>query len=151
MLHAVERASPCPWHAALVMLFLGMGVAAGYTAARSYKTFKGKNWQRTTLYTAFLFPGFVFAIIFFLNLFVWAEGSSQAIPFVDMFVVLVRRLAAASRSLLMHSRPRDACRCCGSSCLSHSSLSGRTTASVKRRISTRYAVCWWLATTQHTR
>ena len=76
---------------ALVMLFLGMGVAAGYTAARSYKTFKGKNWQKTTLYTAFLFPGTIFTLVFIMNLFVWAEGSSQAIPFVDMFVVLVRR------------------------------------------------------------
>lgn len=74
---------------ALVMLFLGMGIAAGYTAARTYKTFKGRNWQRTTLYTAILFPAFNFGLVFILNLFVWAEGSSQAIPFVDMFIVLI--------------------------------------------------------------
>jgi len=79
------------------MLFLVMGIAAGYTAARTYKTFRGKNWQRTTLYTAVLFPAFLFTLFFIMDLFVWGDGSSQAIPFLDMFIVIVRVCRVSSR------------------------------------------------------
>lgn len=73
---------------ALVMLFLTLGCVAGYTAARTYKSFKGKKWQRTTIYTAVGFPGFCFIMMFVMNLFLWGDASSQAIPFGSMFVVL---------------------------------------------------------------
>ena len=51
--------------------------------------FDGKTYQRTTLLVAFGYPGFVFGIVFLLNLFVWADGSSNAIPFGSMATVLV--------------------------------------------------------------
>lgn len=111
----------------MFLLFQGMGICAGYVAARIHKvswqpgaswcvakhtclshtrglllvarvcsryprspqTFNGKQWQRVTLKTAFVFPATFYAIVFLLNLFVWAEGSSQAIPFGDMVLVLV--------------------------------------------------------------
>lgn len=73
---------------ALLLLFLCMGAVAGYSAARTHKMFNGTAWQRTTLATALLFPSFVFGVLFFLNLFVWAEGSSNAVPFGSMVAVL---------------------------------------------------------------
>ncbi|KAF4699452.1 hypothetical protein FOZ62_011915 [Perkinsus olseni] len=39
--------------------------------------------------TAFLYPGSLFAMFFFLNLLAWAKGSSGAVPFTTMFAVLV--------------------------------------------------------------
>ena len=50
--------------------------------------FKGKEWQKCILMTAFVFPGWVFFMFFVVNLFVWHEGSSGAVPFGSMFAVL---------------------------------------------------------------
>ena len=62
-------------------LFVFAGVFAGYFSGRIYKTFGGVNWRKNTLLTALLFPGLLFSTIFILNLFVWAEASSTALPF----------------------------------------------------------------------
>ncbi|EFW19104.1 hypothetical protein D8B26_007279 [Coccidioides posadasii str. Silveira] len=62
-------------------LFVFAGTFSGYFSGRLYKTFGGRNWQKNTLVTALLFPGLIFALVFFLNLFVWAQASSTAIPF----------------------------------------------------------------------
>lgn len=95
---------------ALLLLFLVCGSIAGYSQARTLKMFtpsartgapgsgtaagasasaQNVSWQRSTLWTAIGFPAFIFSVIFLLNLFVWAEGSSNAIPFGSMFAVLV--------------------------------------------------------------
>jgi len=66
---------------AMVVLFVVMGVFAGYFSTRCYKIFKGYHWKKNTFATAFAFPGLVFAIFFFLNLFIWGEKSSGAVPF----------------------------------------------------------------------
>ena len=55
----------------MLLLFVLMGAFAGFTSARLYKTFKGKQWQRCTLLTATLFPGLVFVIFFALDMLVW--------------------------------------------------------------------------------
>lgn len=73
---------------ALLLLFMFMGIGAGYSSARTYKQFNGDQWQRCTLLTALLYPGVICACIFALNLVVWAEGSSSAIPFGSMVAVL---------------------------------------------------------------
>ncbi|MCJ1273070.1 hypothetical protein MMC21_000859 [Puttea exsequens] len=62
-------------------LFIFAGIFSGYFSARIYKTFNGKDWGRNTLMTALLFPGLLFLTIFILNLFVWAQASSTALPF----------------------------------------------------------------------
>lgn len=62
-------------------LFVFAGVFSGYFSGRIYKTFNGKDWRRNTLMTALLFPGLLFSTIFILNLFVWAQASSTALPF----------------------------------------------------------------------
>merc|ERR1719401_2789849 len=66
-----------------------MGVAAGYTSALLYKLFNGEDWKLATLFTAFLYPGLVFVIFFVLNLFIWGQKSSGAVPFTTMFALLV--------------------------------------------------------------
>ncbi|RJE26987.1 Multispanning membrane protein [Aspergillus sclerotialis] len=62
-------------------LFVFAGLFSGYFSGRLYKTFGGIGWRKNTLITAFLFPGLTFSLMFILNLFVWAQASSTAIPF----------------------------------------------------------------------
>ncbi|KAI9887311.1 MAG: hypothetical protein M1823_000905 [Watsoniomyces obsoletus] len=62
-------------------LFIFAGMFSGYFSGRIYQTFGGINWRKNALMTALLFPGLFFTLIFILNLFVWAQASSTAIPF----------------------------------------------------------------------
>lgn len=66
---------------AMLLLFVLMGVFAGYYSARLYKMFQLTEWKAMTAKTAFMFPGVVFAIFFTLNLLIWGERSSGAVPF----------------------------------------------------------------------
>ncbi|EME46277.1 hypothetical protein DOTSEDRAFT_42818 [Dothistroma septosporum NZE10] len=61
-------------------LFFVAGAFSGYFSARVYKTFGGTNFKANAIVTATLVPGLLFATIFILNLFVWAQASSTAIP-----------------------------------------------------------------------
>lgn len=70
-------------------LFVFAGLFSGYYSARVYKTFGGLNWRKNTMITALLFPGLVFSTIFILNLFVWAQASSTALPFGTLVGLLV--------------------------------------------------------------
>ncbi|KAJ5679865.1 Transmembrane 9 superfamily member 7 [Penicillium macrosclerotiorum] len=62
-------------------LFVFAGLFSGYFSGRLYKTFGGSTWRKNTLITALLFPGLSFFLVLILNLFVWAQASSTAIPF----------------------------------------------------------------------
>jgi transmembrane 9 superfamily protein 2/4 len=75
----------------MMLLFTLMGVLAGYSSARMCKVFEGDEgrWKRTTLMTAFLYPGIFFVIFFILNLCIWGQKSSGAVPFTTMFALLV--------------------------------------------------------------
>lgn len=64
-----------------VGLFVFAGVFSGYFSGRLYKTFSGLDWKKNALVTALLFPGLLLAFFFILNLFVWAQASSTALPF----------------------------------------------------------------------
>ena len=48
---------------------------------------QGEEWKKTTLKTALLFPGVVFCIFFALNLLVWGQRSSGAVPFGTLFAL----------------------------------------------------------------
>ncbi|OEL24078.1 Transmembrane 9 superfamily member 7 [Dichanthelium oligosanthes] len=74
---------------AMVLLWVFMGVLAGYTSSRLYKMFKGTEWKKITLKTAFMFPGIIFAVFFFLNALIWGEKSSGAVPFGTMFALFL--------------------------------------------------------------
>ena len=84
-------------------LFIFAGLFSGYFSGRLYKTFGGTGWRGNTLIvsaatdlslrptdhqTALFFPGLSFCLIFILNLFVWAQASSTAIPFTTLIGLL---------------------------------------------------------------
>lgn len=69
-------------------LFVFAGLFSGYFSARVYKTFDGQDFAKNALVTAILFPGLAFGLIFILNLFVWAQASSTAIPFGTLISIL---------------------------------------------------------------
>merc|ERR1719473_1751040 len=71
-----------------LLLFVLMGSVAGYSAAVTYKAFKGSQWKALTLLTAFLYPGITFGIFFLLNFFIWGKASSGAVPLGTFFALL---------------------------------------------------------------
>uniref|UniRef100_A0A672PSV4 Transmembrane 9 superfamily member n=1 Tax=Sinocyclocheilus grahami TaxID=75366 RepID=A0A672PSV4_SINGR len=71
-----------------VVLWVLLGTPAGYVSARLYKTFGGENWKTNVLLTAFLCPGIVFVDFFLMNLILWVEGSSAAVPFGTLVAIL---------------------------------------------------------------
>ncbi|KAJ4953989.1 hypothetical protein NE237_030821 [Protea cynaroides] len=73
---------------AMLLLWVFMGLFAGYSAARIYKMFKGTEWKKITIRTAVMFPGIVFIIFFILNALIWGQKSSGAVPFGTMFALV---------------------------------------------------------------
>jgi transmembrane 9 superfamily member 2/4 len=49
----------------------------------------GKQWQRCTVLTATLFPGLTFGLFFLMDILVWSYGSTGAVPFLTMFILLL--------------------------------------------------------------
>ncbi|KAL6844942.1 hypothetical protein ACP4OV_025601 [Aristida adscensionis] len=74
---------------AMLLVWVLMGLLAGYSASRLYKMFKGSEWKKITLQTAFMFPGISFVIFFILNALIWGEKSSGAVPFTTMFALVL--------------------------------------------------------------
>lgn len=72
-----------------LLFYVLMGVVSGYVTARFYKTFKGKAWQYATLCTALGFPGVCFALFFLMDIMAWVYGSTDAVPFTTMLVIIV--------------------------------------------------------------
>lgn len=73
---------------AMFLLYTIFGFVGGYVSARVYKTFGGDAWKLNIILTPLLVPGLVFGTFFLLNFFVWFKGSSGAVPFTTMLVVL---------------------------------------------------------------
>ncbi|XP_020632629.1 transmembrane 9 superfamily member 2-like isoform X1 [Orbicella faveolata] len=71
-----------------LVLFVCLGSPAGYVSARIYKMVGGELWKTNVLLSAFFFPGLMFGIFFLLNLVLWAEGSSAAVPFTTLLALL---------------------------------------------------------------
>jgi len=88
VLSPVHRGALLQW---MMMLFTLMGVCAGYSSARLCKVFEGDSthWKSVTFLAALLYPWIFFSIFFVLNLGIWAQGSSGAVPFQTMFVLLL--------------------------------------------------------------
>jgi len=72
----------------MILLWTIFGSVGGYVSARTYKTFGGESWKQNIALTPILVPGIVFATFFLLNLFLWIQGSSGAVPFTTMLVIL---------------------------------------------------------------
>jgi len=74
---------------AQLIFFVLMGTPNGYVTARLYKTFKGASWQQATTMTSILFPGLAFFVFFILNIMAWIEGSTDAVPFSALILLIV--------------------------------------------------------------
>lgn len=74
---------------ALLLLFVFMGVFAGYYSTRLYKFFKLSDWKRNTIATAVFFPGTCFFVFFTINYIVASPDSSAAVPFSTLFSLLL--------------------------------------------------------------
>ncbi|XP_019646517.1 PREDICTED: transmembrane 9 superfamily member 2-like isoform X2 [Branchiostoma belcheri] len=72
----------------VIILYVCLGTPAGYVSARMYKTFGGERWKTNVLMTSFLIQGVVFGVFFMMNLVLWVEGSSAAIPFSTLVALL---------------------------------------------------------------
>jgi len=73
----------------LLLLFVFMGIFAGYVSARTYKYFNEVNWKRNTMLVALGFPGACFCCFLILNFVVMGETSTGAVPFGTMFALIV--------------------------------------------------------------
>jgi len=71
-----------------VVVWLLMGLVAGYYSSRLYKTMGGQQWKTSAIYTAFTFPTIVFGTGFVMNFFIWGKQSSGAVPFTTMLALL---------------------------------------------------------------
>lgn len=71
-----------------IVCYVLLGTPAGYVSARLYKMFGGEKWMKNVLLTAFLCPGIVFVIFFVLNLVLWVNSSSAAMPFLTLLALL---------------------------------------------------------------
>ena len=73
---------------AILILYTFLGFVGGYVSARVYKTFGGDAWKRNIVLTPVMVPAVVFSTFFLLNLLVWSYGSSGAVPFTTMLVIV---------------------------------------------------------------
>ncbi|XP_075502015.1 transmembrane 9 superfamily member 12 [Primulina tabacum] len=66
----------------MIMLYLFLGIAAGYTSVRMWRTIKGSSegWKSVSWSVACFFPGIVFVILTALNFILWGSNSTGAIP-----------------------------------------------------------------------
>lgn len=71
-----------------LVLYVCLGTPAGYISARVYKSFGGDKWKSNVLLTSMLTPGIVFCLFFVMNLVLWGEGSSGAVPFSTLVALL---------------------------------------------------------------
>ncbi|EMD37390.1 hypothetical protein CERSUDRAFT_114062 [Gelatoporia subvermispora B] len=65
------------------------GGIGGYVSSRVYTSLGGTNKRKNSFFTATIMPTIVFAVVFLLNLFLLAAGSSGAVPFGTLLLIIV--------------------------------------------------------------
>ncbi|CDS37620.1 Nonaspanin TM9SF [Echinococcus multilocularis] len=88
MLGMLSPASRGALLSAVIFTYVFMGAVAGYFSGRIYKTMRGFYWKSTALLTGLLYPGIILAVCLFINIFLWAKGSSAALPFTTILSIL---------------------------------------------------------------
>merc|ERR1711971_294364 len=73
----------------LLLLYVFMGIFAGYYSAKTYKLFNEHDWKKNTLMVALGFPGICFVMFCGLNSIISGEKSSGSVPFGTMFALIV--------------------------------------------------------------
>ncbi|KAF2487297.1 hypothetical protein BDY17DRAFT_274047 [Neohortaea acidophila] len=72
----------------MILLYTLFGFIGGYMSARVYQYFGGTKWKQLFIFTPAAVPIAVFGTFFLLNFFVWIRGSSGAVPFTTMLVIV---------------------------------------------------------------
>ncbi|KAL2911510.1 hypothetical protein HK105_209041 [Polyrhizophydium stewartii] len=72
-----------------IFAYVLSGYFGGFATARLHKMFRGIGWRRYALLTALLAPCTILLVFFALNLVVWSNGSSFAIPAGTFFALLL--------------------------------------------------------------
>jgi transmembrane 9 superfamily protein 2/4 len=74
----------------MIILYLFLGIAAGYVGVRLWRTIKGtsEGWRSVSWSVACFFSGIVFIILTVLNFILWSSNSTDAIPISLYFVLL---------------------------------------------------------------
>ena len=62
---------------------------SGYFSSRVYRSLGGIDAKKNAFITATVLPTIVFGIMFLLNLFLWLNGSSGAVPFGTMLLIVL--------------------------------------------------------------
>lgn len=73
----------------MLSLWVLSSAICGYFSARIYSGLGGTNKRSVTLGSAFLFSGVSFLIFFCLNFLLWVSGSTGAVPFLTLLLLLV--------------------------------------------------------------
>ncbi|XP_074579238.1 transmembrane 9 superfamily member 12-like [Curcuma longa] len=74
----------------MIILYLFLGIVAGYVGVRLWRTVKGvsEGWRSLCWSIACFFPGIVFVILTVLNFILWGSKSTGAIPISLYFTLL---------------------------------------------------------------
>ncbi|KAJ1280770.1 hypothetical protein BS78_04G258300 [Paspalum vaginatum] len=74
----------------MIVLYMLLGVVAGYAAVRLWRTIKGtsEGWRAVSWSTACFFPGIVFIVLTVLNFMLWTRNSTGALPISLFFGLL---------------------------------------------------------------
>lgn len=83
----------------MILLYTLFGSIGGFTSSYVYKCMtstssrepdtQGDAWKLNVALTPVLLPGMVFGTFFLLDLFLWAKGSSGAVPFTTMLIIIL--------------------------------------------------------------
>jgi transmembrane 9 superfamily protein 2/4 len=73
-----------------VLLYTVFGAVGGFASSYTYKCLGGEErWKQNVIITPVALPLLVFSIFFFLNFFLWIKGTSGAVPFTTMLVIIL--------------------------------------------------------------
>ncbi|KAK6136268.1 hypothetical protein DH2020_029999 [Rehmannia glutinosa] len=73
----------------MILLYLFLGIAAGYFGVRMWRTIKGSSegWRSVSWSISCFFPGITFVILTLLNFILWGSKSTGAIP-ISLYFIL---------------------------------------------------------------
>lgn len=75
----------------MILLYTLFGGIGGFVSSYTYKCLvnDGEKWKQNVILTPTLLPAIVFGTFFLLDLFLWAKGSSGAVPFTTMLIIVL--------------------------------------------------------------
>lgn len=84
-----------------LLLFVFMGIPAGYATTRVLKILRGQHWLKTSLITAFFIPGTTFLAYNIMNIILVIEKSSATAKFFDIVTLAVLWLFCSTPLVLI--------------------------------------------------